>query len=138
MRVIAMLMQSDLPPSGPTAPIAFGSSEPGDVAPLRRKLMTIVIGDVVGYSRLMSMDEEDTHARVSGVFQQVLEPAVCRGGGMLIKTSGDGFLAAFDSVVQAVRCALDIQERVAEQNVDVTPDRSIALRIGINLGDVIA
>ena len=133
-----MLMQSDLPPLGPTAPIAFGSSEPGDVAPLRRKLMTIVIGDVVGYSRLMSMDEEDTHARVSGVFQQVLEPAVCRGGGIMIKTSGDGFLAAFDSVVQAVRCAIEIQERVAEQNADVTPDRSIALRIGINLGDVIA
>ncbi|HVH81649.1 MAG TPA: adenylate/guanylate cyclase domain-containing protein [Stellaceae bacterium] len=114
------------------------SSNSRNIAPLRRRLTTIVIGDVVGYSRLMSIDEEGTHARVSGLFQQMLEPSVCRRGGILIKTNGDGFLAEFASVVEAVRCALDIQEHVAEENVDATPERKIALRIGINLGDVIA
>jgi class 3 adenylate cyclase/TolB-like protein/cytochrome c-type biogenesis protein CcmH/NrfG len=117
---------NELPPQGSNKP-----------ASLRRKLTTILIADVAGYSRLMGVDEEGTHARVAALFGDLLVPAVTGHGGTCIKTTGDGFLAEFESVVQAVRCAIEIQQRVAERNVGVIPDQKIAFRIGVNLGDVI-
>jgi adenylate cyclase len=133
-----MLPYSELSGTGPPVSSTLRSSNSKSLAPLRRRLTTIVIGDVVGYCRLMGTDEEGTYARVSGLFQRVLGPAVCRRGGTLIKTNGDGFLAEFESVVEALRCALEIQQRLTEENADVAPDHKILLRIGINLGDVIA
>jgi adenylate cyclase len=104
---------------------------------LRRKLTTILVADVAGYSRLMGVDEEGTHARVAALFGDLFVPAITDRGGTCIKTTGDGFLAEFESVVQAVRCAIEIQQRVAERNAGVIPEQEIAFRIGLNLGDVI-
>jgi class 3 adenylate cyclase len=104
---------------------------------LKRKLTTILCADVAGYSRLMSRDEERTHARLVALFRELLEPAIAAHGGTLVKTTGDGLLAEFASVVEAVRCAAEIQQGVAERNAGHVPDQNIAFRIGINLGDVI-
>jgi adenylate cyclase len=104
---------------------------------LKRKLITILCADVAGYSRLMGRDEEGTHARLVVLFRELLEPAIEAHGGTLIKKTGDGLLAEFASVVEAVRCAIEIQAGVAERNAGYVPDQNIAFRIGINLGDVI-
>ncbi len=106
-------------------------------AALKRRLTTILIADLAGYSRLMGGDEEGTHRRVLALFQEVLEPAIERHGGALIKKTGDGVLAEFVSVVEAVRCAVAIQRGVAQRNAGLSPDQNLAFRIGINLGDVI-
>jgi adenylate cyclase len=134
-----MLLYSNSPLGGglfpaPNELLPQGSDKP---ASLRRKLTTILIADVAGYSRLMGVDEEGTHARVAALFGDLLVPAVTGHGGTCIKTTGDGFLAEFESVVQAVRCAIEIQQSVAERNAGVIPDQKIAFRIGVNLGDVI-
>ena len=134
-----MLLHSNSPLDGgsvpaPNEPPPQGSDK---AASLRRKLTAILIADVAGYSRLMGVDEEGTHARVATLFGDLLVPAITGHGGTCIKKTGDGFLAEFESVVQAVRCAIEIQQRVAEQNAGVIPDQKIAFRIGVNLGDVI-
>ena len=113
-------------------------SDPKTSAALKRRLTTILIADLAGYSRLMGGDEEGTHRRVRALFDEVLEPAIERHGGALIKKTGDGVLAEFVSVVEAVRCAIAVQRGVAEQNAGLSPDQNLAFRIGINLGDVIA
>jgi class 3 adenylate cyclase/TolB-like protein/cytochrome c-type biogenesis protein CcmH/NrfG len=133
-----MLLYSNSPLGGglfpaPNELLPQGSDKPAS----RRKLTTILIADVAGYSRLMGVDEEGTHARVAALFGDLLVPAVTGHGGTCIKTTGDGFLAEFESVVQAVRCAIEIQQSVAERNAGVIPDQKIAFRIGVNLGDVI-
>ena len=120
--------------AAPNEPPPQRSDKP---ASLRRKLTTILIADVAGYSRLMGVDEEGTHARVAALFGELFVPAITDHGGTCIKTTGDGFLAEFESVVQAVRCAIEIQQRVAERNAGVIPEQEIAFRIGLNLGDVI-
>jgi adenylate cyclase len=105
---------------------------------VQRKLTTIIIADVAGYSRLMSRDEEGTHARLHALLRQLVEPAIDARAGRVIKTTGDGFLAEFASVVEAVRCAIEIQEGAARRNAGLSSEEGIAFRIGVNLGDVIA
>jgi class 3 adenylate cyclase/TolB-like protein/cytochrome c-type biogenesis protein CcmH/NrfG len=104
---------------------------------LKRKLTTILSADVAGYSRLMGFDEEGTHVRLAALHRDLLEPAIATHGGCLIKKTGDGLLAEFASVVEAVRYAVEVQSRAARHNAGFAPDQQILFRIGINLGDVI-
>jgi len=106
-------------------------------AHLRRRLTAVLMADVVGYSRLMGVDEEGTHRRLAGYVKDLFEPKIAENHGRLIRTAGDGFLVEFDSAVDAVRCGLDIQHELAERNTGVAIDRRIQLRIGVNAGDVI-
>jgi len=106
-------------------------------AQLRRRLTAILLADVVGYSRLMSLDEEGTHVRLADHVKDLIEPKIAEYHGRLIRSMGDGLLVEFDSAVEAVRCGLDIQGALAEHNTGVARDRRIQLRIGINTGDVI-
>ncbi len=99
--------------------------------------MAILVGDVVGYSRLMELDEAGTLARLKAHRLELIDPAIAKNVGRMIKTTGDGMLVEFSSVVDAVRCALEIQLRLARRNADVEPDHRMRLRIGINLGDVL-
>jgi len=95
------------------------------------------MADVVGYSRLMGIEEEDTHLRLTGYVKDLIEPKITGNRGRLIRTAGDGFLVEFYSAVDAVRCGIDIQHQLAEHNAGVPADRRIQLRIGVNTGDVI-
>jgi adenylate cyclase len=103
----------------------------------RRRLMAILVGDVVGYSRLMEIDEVGTLARLKAHRLELIDPAIAKNSGRMIKTTGDGILVEFASVVDAVMCGLEIQLRLARRNADVEPDHRMRFRIGINLGDVI-
>src|SRR6476620_35269 len=100
-----------------------------------RRLAAILAADVAGYSRLMGADEEGTHERLKAHLGQLVEPKIKEHRGRTVKNTGDGFLAEFASVVDAVRCAVEIQRGMIERNAE-TPDR-ITFRIGVNLGDVI-
>ncbi|MBV9249796.1 MAG: SUMF1/EgtB/PvdO family nonheme iron enzyme [Acetobacteraceae bacterium] len=102
-----------------------------------RKLAAIMIADIAGYSRLMGADERGTHMRVQGVLRELVEPSIAEHRGRTIRTSGDGFLAIFDSPVEAVRCAIVIQQSMVGRNLELAKDRWIRFRIGVNLGDVI-
>src|SRR6202049_4230418 len=102
-----------------------------------RRLTAILAADVAGYSRLMEADEEGTHERLKTHFQQLIDPKIAGHRGRIVKTTGDGMLAEFASVVDAVRCAVEVQQAMAERETDVRADNRIELRIGINLGDVI-
>ena len=105
--------------------------------PLSRKLAAIFAADVVGYSRLMEADEAGTLSALSAVRKNVLDPKFGENGGRLVKTTGDGFLVEFGSAVDAVRCAVEVQEAIALRNEGVPEDHAICLRIGVNLGDVV-
>jgi adenylate cyclase len=105
--------------------------------PLKRRLTAVLLADVVGYSRLMSEDEEATHVKIADYAKNLIAPKVAENHGRLIRSIGDGFLAEFDSAIDAVRCGLDIQGALAEHNAGVARDLRIQLRIGINTGDVI-
>src|SRR5215510_2449706 len=104
---------------------------------VERKLAAILAADVVGYSRLMEVDEPGTLARLKTHRLELIDPAIARHRGRIIKTTGDGLLIEFQSVVNAVQCATEIQTQMARRNADVSPARAIKFRIGINLGDVI-
>ena len=104
---------------------------------LERRLAAILAADVVGYSRLMSADEEGTHFRLLACRREVIAPKVREHRGRIVKHTGDGALVEFGSVVDAVRCALDVQRIIRARNAGVPPDRRIEFRIGVNLGDVI-
>lgn len=104
---------------------------------LNRRLAAVLIADVVGYSQLMEADEAGTLRAVIQHRSDVFEPAITTHKGRLVKLMGDGALAEFTSVVDAVNCAMEIQQRTAEHNAGLAPDRRVELRIGINLGDVI-
>ena len=106
--------------------------------PVQRRLAAILAADVVGYSRLMGQDEAGTLAAVRKLRAEVIEPKIAEHQGRLFKTTGDGFLAEFPSVVNAVACAAAIQKAMAARNADQPEDRQIQLRIGVHLGDVIA
>ena len=99
-----------------------------------RRLAAILAADVVGYSRLMGVDEEGTHERFKVHLDELLDP---KHHGRIVKTTGDGLLVEFASVVGAVRCAVAVQQAMPERNISVAADKRIELRIGINLGDVI-
>jgi len=103
----------------------------------QRRLAAIVSADVAGYSRLMGRDESGTLAVLKSVRQEVVDPAIATHGGRIVKTTGDGLLLEFPSVVNAVRCAVEVQTAMADRTVEVAEDRRIAFRIGINLGDII-
>jgi adenylate cyclase len=102
-----------------------------------RRLAAIVAADVVGYSRLMEVDEAGTVARLKTVQLELIDPAIARCKGRIIKTMGDGMLIEFQSVTEALRCAVDFQERMARRNRDMPASRALLYRIGVNLGDVI-
>ncbi|MCS3763185.1 adenylate/guanylate cyclase domain-containing protein [Bradyrhizobium centrosematis] len=104
---------------------------------VERKLAAVLVADVAGYSRLMELDEEETHRRLSVLQREVIRAQIGQHHGKIIKNTGDGALVEFASVVDAVRCAVEIQRRMRERNADVTNDRQIEFRIGVNLGDVI-
>ncbi|MBV8575724.1 MAG: hypothetical protein JOZ58_11915, partial [Acetobacteraceae bacterium] len=106
-------------------------------AHLKRRLTAVLLADVVGYSRLMSVDEEDTHVRIADYVKDLIEPKIAEHRGRLIRTMGDGFLVEFDSAADAVYCGLEVQEELARRDHGIDPDRRIQLRIGINTGDVI-
>jgi adenylate cyclase len=103
-----------------------------------RRLTAMLAADVAGYSRLMGADEEGTHERLKAHLGELVNPKIQEHRGRIVKNTGDGFLAEFQSVVDAVRYAVEIQRGMAERNQETSPERRIELRIGINLGDVIA
>src|SRR6516165_6603263 len=103
-----------------------------------RRLAAILAADVVGYSRLMGVDEEGTHERFKAHLVELLDPKIREHHGRIVKTTGDGVLAEFASVVDAVRCAAEIQRAMADRDLDLAEERRLRFRIGINLGDVIA
>jgi adenylate cyclase len=102
-----------------------------------RKLAAILAADVVGYSRLAGADEDRTLARLRALRSDLIDPAVAVHNGRVVKRTGDGVLAEFRSVVEAVRCAIEMQSGMLERNAGVAPDRRIEFRIGVHLGDVV-
>src|SRR5258705_53727 len=105
--------------------------------PSVRRLAAILAADVAGYSRLMGADEEGTHERLKIHLRQLVDPKIKEHRGRIVKNTGDGFLAEFSSVVDAVRCAVDVQRGMIDGELKVPDERRIRFRIGINLGDVI-
>lgn len=104
---------------------------------VERRLAAILAADVVGFSRQMGLDEEGTLQRLRDHRRELVDPAIATHRGRIFKTTGDGVLVEFASVVDAVRCAIEIQKAMAERNARVDPGQQLELRIGINLGDVI-
>jgi TolB-like protein len=102
-----------------------------------RRLAAILAADIAGYSRLMGADEEGTHERLKALRHELLDPKIAEHRGRIVKTTGDGLLVEFGSVVDAVRCAVEVQQAMPERNTSVGADNRIELRIGINLDDVI-
>jgi len=102
-----------------------------------RRLAAIVSADVAGYSRLMGVDDSGTLAALKAHRRELIDPKIAEYGGRIVKTTGDGLLLEFPSVVDAVRCAVDVQRGMAERNADLPPEQRIDLRIGINVGDII-
>ena len=104
---------------------------------VERRLAAILAADVAGYSRLMGADEEGTHERLKAHFRELINPKITMHGGRIVKNTGDGLLAEFPSAVNAVRCAVEIQRAMVDQDADAPEDKRISFRIGVNLGDVI-
>src|SRR5579864_4644886 len=102
-----------------------------------RKLAAILVADIVGFSRLAGADEERTLARVRGLRSDLLEPTIAAHRGRVVKRTGDGSIVEFRSVVDAVRCAIEVQTGLIERNAGVPPERRIEYRVGIHLGDVV-
>ena len=104
---------------------------------VERRLTAILAADVVGYSRLMGVDEEGTLAALKMLRREVADPKIKEHRGRIVHTTGDGLLGEFASVVDAVRCAVEVQREMAARNADVPAERRIDFRIGVNLGDII-
>jgi TolB-like protein/class 3 adenylate cyclase len=104
---------------------------------VERRLSAILAADVAGYSRLMHSDEEPTHAKLTALLMDAVNPAIAEHGGRIVKNTGDGFLAAFPSAVEAVRAAMLFQTRIHELTMGDAEDRRLRFRVGINIGDVI-
>src|SRR5712675_1348504 len=102
-----------------------------------RRLAAILAADVAGYSRLMGADEEGTLERLKALRNELFDPKITEHHGRIVKTTGDGLLVEFASVVDAVRCAVEVQQAMAGRSTGIGADDRIELRIGINLGDVI-
>jgi formylglycine-generating enzyme required for sulfatase activity/class 3 adenylate cyclase len=117
--------------------IKSGRSDEPPRGPAPRRLAAIVAGDIAGYSRLMQLDEEGTHTRVKRIERDLIEPSIAEHHGRLVKTTGDGFIAIFDSPVEAVRCGIVIQQNMVGRNTALPKHHWIEYRIGVNLGDVI-
>src|SRR5882672_8125704 len=104
---------------------------------VERRLSAILAADVAGYSRLMHNDEEPTHAKLTALLMDAVNPAIAEHGGRIVKNTGDGFLAEFPSAVEAVRAAMLLQTRIHEFTIGDAEDRRLRFRVGINIGDVI-
>jgi adenylate cyclase len=104
---------------------------------VQRRLAAIFVADAVGYSRLMELDEAGTLSALKTLMDSLFLPRVAEHRGRVVKTTGDGILAEFGSVVDAVRCAVTVQQAINERNIHVVPDKRLLFRIGINLGDVV-
>ena len=102
-----------------------------------RRLAAIVLLDVVGYSRLMGLDDSGTLGALKAHRRELIDPKIAEHNGRIVKGTGDGSLLEFPSVVDAVRCAVDVQRGMAERNAGVDPDKRLDFRIGINVGDII-
>src|SRR5579864_8177606 len=102
-----------------------------------RKLAAILAADVVGYSRLAGADEDRTLARLRALRSDLIDPTIAVHHGRVVKRTGDGSLVEFRSVVDAVRCAIEVQNAMVERNVGVPEDRRIVFRMGIHVGDVV-
>ena len=102
-----------------------------------RKIAAILVADVVGYSRLAGVDEEGTLARLRALRGDLIDPTMAEHRGRIVKRTGDGFISEFRSVVDAVRCAIEVQKGMVERNAGVPGDRRIEFRIGVHLGDVV-
>jgi adenylate cyclase len=102
-----------------------------------RRLAAILAADVAGYSRLMGADEEGTHERLRAHLRELVDPKIREHRGRTVKNTGDGLLAEFASVVDAVRCGVEVQQGMAERNAAVPADKRIEFRIGIHQGDVV-
>src|SRR5712672_1172255 len=111
--------------------------DPAGPARVERRLAAIMAVDVVGYSRLMGVDEEGTLERLKAIRRELGDPKIAEHRGRIVKTTGDGLLVEFASVVDAVRCAVDVQREMAERNAEVPAATRIEFRVGINLGDII-
>src|SRR5271168_425738 len=103
----------------------------------RRKIVAILASDVVGYSRLASTDEDRTLARLRALRSDLIDPTIAVHKGRVVKRTGDGTLVEFSSVVDAVRCAIEVQNGMIERNAGLPPERRIEFRVGIHLGDVV-
>ena len=104
---------------------------------VERRLSAILAADVAGYSRLMHSDEEPTHAKLTALLMNAVNPAIAEHGGRIVKNTGDGFLAEFPSAVEAVRAAMLFQTRIRELTIGDAEDRRLRFRVGVNIGDVI-
>ena len=102
-----------------------------------RKLAAILVSDVVGYSRLAGSDEDRILARLRALRSDLIDPIIAVHNGRIVKRTGDGSIVEFRSVVDAVRCAIEVQNGMVERNAGVPPERRIEFRIGIHLGDVV-
>jgi formylglycine-generating enzyme required for sulfatase activity/class 3 adenylate cyclase len=114
-----------------------GNDGPPPHGAMPRRLAAIIVGDIASYSRLMQADEEGTHVRVKRIERDLIQPSIVEHHGSLVKTTGDGFIAIFDSPVEAVRCSIVIQQNLIGRNASLAKDSRIEYRIGVNLGDVI-
>ena len=115
----------------------MSADQVGETKPTDRRLAAVLAADMVGYSRLMELDERGTLARLRTHRAELIDPAIAKNQGRIIKTTGDGMLVEFQSVADAVSCAVEVQERMRRRNADVSDDRRMEFRIGINLGDII-
>jgi adenylate cyclase len=102
-----------------------------------RKIAAIPVADIVGYSRLVGADEDRTLSRLRGLRSDLIDPAAAVHHGRIVKRMGDGNLVEFRSVVDAVRCAIEVQNGMIERNAGLPPERRIEFRVGIHLGDVV-
>src|ERR1700735_4338917 len=102
-----------------------------------RKIAAILVSDVVGYSRLAGADEDRTLSRLRGLRGDLIDPAIAAHHGRIVKRTGDGSIIEFRSVVDAVRCAIEVMTGLIERNAGVPPERRIEFRVGIHLGDVV-
>ena len=105
---------------------------------VERRLAAILAADVAGYSRLMGTDEEGTLAQLKAHRKTLIDPKIAEYRGRIVKTTGDGLLVEFASVLDAVRCAVEVQRTMADNNAGVPRDKRIELRIGINVGDIVS
>ena len=102
-----------------------------------RKIAAIMVADVVGYSRLARADEDRTLSRLRGLRSDLIDPAIAAHHGRIVKRTGDGAIVEFRSVVDAVRCAIEVQTGMVERNAGLPPEKRIEFRVGIHLGDVV-
>ncbi len=111
--------------------------EPQGPARVERRLAAILAADVAGYSRLVEADEQGTLERLKALRRELIDPKIAEHRGRLVKTTGDGLLVEFGSVVDALRCAVEVQRHMDGRNARVPPDNRIEFRIGINVGDIV-